>query len=64
MTSSSIADALETASHDLDTLIQDIRLDRREARSIEDVEERVQAIAGRMLVTVRGPAAAAHLVQA
>jgi len=53
-----IADELELASHDLDELIGKIRAGGRRGPSHDDVEEAVQDIAKRMMVSVRGSAIA------
>jgi len=53
-----IADALERASADLDTIIQELRLGRRTVAQLHDLEERAQALAGDVVGAFRGEAAA------
>lgn len=64
MSAREIVDELELASHDLDDLIRDMRNRRPAARNIEDMDERVQAIAARMLVAVRGNGAVGSMLHA
>lgn len=56
--SRTIADELELASHDLDELIGRIRAGGRRCPTHDDVEEVVQGIARRMMISVRGTATA------
>jgi len=58
VTSATVVVALERASLEIDLLLQAIHHNRRSVRSFEDVEERVQGIAGAMMTAVRGPGAA------
>lgn len=56
--SQTIVAALQRASVELDTLLSDISHNRKSARRLEDVEDRVQSISGGMVAAVRGPDAA------
>lgn len=56
-----ILDELERASLELDALIDDTNHGRREARKLEDIEERARAIAGRLMLAVRGREAMAAM---
>lgn len=49
------ADMLERASQDLDVLIADLRLGTRSQRHFDDLEERGQRIAARIIAAFRSP---------
>lgn len=57
MPHSAIIVQLETASVEIDALLDDLHHARRRVRTLEDIEERVKAISDRLILAVRGKAA-------
>lgn len=63
MSQPSIADALERASADLDTIIQEMRLGRPTVARLEELEERAQRVAHDVIAPFRGEETATRTVR-